>query len=273
MNFDDLLQSFNDLLNQFTENFMEFLPTIISVIAIVLAGFALAWIVKSILNRFTKRLVHLHENEKSKGRWKNLQLSRSLNLLSKAIYWLIVFIFVIVATELLGLPIITTWLSGLLKYFPNLLVSIIIITLGIIGGKLLRDLIATTTASQRLLNQNFLGLFVQYSIIALSILIAVDQIGIDISFLFGLIYITVAALLLGAGLAFGLGAKISVSNILASYYLQTIYKVGQPIKIEGIEGRIIQFKPTSVILETSEGQVTIPAKKFSEENSTLIKKD
>jgi small-conductance mechanosensitive channel len=79
--------------------------------------------------------------------------------------------------------------------------------------------------------------------------------------------------LFGAALSFGLGAKTSVSNILASYYLHNTYKEGDTVRINNIEGKIIHINSTSVILNTPDGQVSIPAKDFNEYVSVLIKKD
>jgi hypothetical protein len=66
-----------------------------------------------------------------------------------------------------------------------------------------------------------------------------------------------------------LGSRTSVSNILAAYYLQKIYKIGQTIKIGDVEGQISQMTPTALIVQTPEGQVMVPAKVFSEIVSTL----
>jgi small-conductance mechanosensitive channel len=70
-------------------------------------------------------------------------------------------------------------------------------------------------------------------------------------------------------LAFALGSQTSVSNILAAYYLQKIYKIGQTVKIGDIEGQITQMTPTALILQTPAGQMMVPAKVFSETVSTL----
>lgn len=115
-----------------------------------------------------------------------------------------------------------------------------------------------------------MGKLAQIIIILLTGLIAFDQIGINVSILINLIIIIIGALLFGAAFAFGLGARESVSNILASYYLQKIYKVGQVIQIGGKKGRIIEITPTAVILEASEGQLYIPAKEFNKETSILF---
>jgi small-conductance mechanosensitive channel len=113
---------------------------------------------------------------------------------------------------------------------------------------------------------------VQYSILLITILVAIEQIGIDIALVTIIIDIILAALLFGAALSFGLGAKTSVSNIIASYYVHNSYRAGDKIRINNVEGTIIQITSTAVILETPEGQITIPSKEFSEQTSMLLKK-
>jgi len=75
----------------------------------------------------------------------------------------------------------------------------------------------------------------------------------------------------GAALAFGIGSKETVSNILASYYLQKTYRVGQEVRIAGLEGRILEITSTAVSLDAPVGRVLVPARKFSEEASVLLK--
>jgi RNase P/RNase MRP subunit p29 len=46
--------------------------------------------------------------------------------------------------------------------------------------------------------------------------------------------------------------------------------VGQVVRIDGIEGRIVRITETSVILECAEGDVSVPARTFADQRSTLI---
>lgn len=273
MSYEQLLNDLGELLVQFRENLIAFIPKLIFAIVIILIGILIARLFQALVNRFIKNLDRFISSRKLQSGLKQIRLERSARLVGKIVFWIIIVFFLTAATEVLGLPIITTWLSGLVRYLPNILVAAIIVFLGIIGGRLLRDIITTASATAGLLYGNVLGRIAQYAILLITILIAVDQVGIDIAILTGVIDIVLAAILFGAALAFGLGARTSVSNILASYYLQSRYREGQTIKIGDIEGRIIQITPTAVILETAEGQESVPARKFSEDTSTLLKRE
>lgn len=102
-------------------------------------------------------------------------------------------------------------------------------------------------------------------------MIAVDQLGVDIAFLTNLFIIILSSILFGAALAFGLGARTSISNILGSYYVRKSYELGSKIKLEDLEGTIVKINDHSIALETKSGTVLIPAKDFSESRVTIIK--
>ena len=85
--------------------------------------------------------------------------------------------------------------------------------------------------------------------------------------------IALAVLLFGAALAFGLGAKTSVSNILGSYYFQKTYQVGNRVQIGEIVGLIVQISATTILLDTKSGKVSIPSKVFNEEKTILLTKN
>jgi small-conductance mechanosensitive channel len=273
MDKNQLLFDINSMLNQLEEITFSFLPKLVLAIFIFLIGFALARIIKALMNRFIARMERMLPNKILQQKVKQISADPSTRLVSNLIYWIIIIFFLTAATEVLGLPIITNWLGGLVTYLPNLLLAALLIFTGVIGGRLLRDIISTAITKTGAAFGEVLGQFAYNAIITISILLAITQIGVDLAILTGIINIVIAAVLFGAALAFGFGARTSISNILACYYLQSRYKVGETVKIDNFEGQIMEFTSTSLIVESDLGQITIPAKKFSEESSILVKKD
>jgi small-conductance mechanosensitive channel len=271
MDKNQVLFDINVMLNQLGDILVSFLPKLAVAVVIFLIGFALARIIKALMNRFINRMDRMLPGKILQKKLKQISTDPSTRLLSNLIYWIIIIFFLTTATEILGLPIITNWLGGLVNYLPNLLLAALLIFTGVIGGRLLRDTINTAAIKAGVTYGEVTGQFAYYVILSIAILLAITQIGVDLAILSGIIYIVLAAVLFGAALAFGFGAKTSISNILACYYLQSRYKIGETIKIGNIEGRILEFTSTSLILESDKGQITIPANKFNEECSVLIK--
>jgi small-conductance mechanosensitive channel len=262
----------NGMLNQLEEIIFVFLPKFALAIVIFFIGYVIARIIRALINRLINRMESITPNRVLQQKLQQISTDPSVRLISNMLYWIIIIFFLTAATEVLGLPIITNWLGGLVTYLPNILIATLLIFTGVIGGRILKDLISTAITKAGGTFGEMFGQFAYYIIITISVLIAITQIGVDLAILSDIINIVLAALLFGAALAFGFGAKTSISNILACYYLQSRYQTGERIKIDSMEGQILEFTSTSLILGTDEGEITIPAKKFSEESSLLIKK-
>ncbi len=188
----------------------------------------------------------------------------------RAVYWLVVVCSVMAATETLGLPVVTAWLSGVATFLPRVAVAILIVALGTVAARVMRHVVSSTAGAANVTAAERLGRVTEMALLLGTVLIAIEQLGIEISFLKATLLIMMGGLLLGAALAFGFGGRDLVANILSAHYVQRLYQVGQIVQIDGVEGRIVRIAETSVILECPEGDVSIPARRFADMRSTLI---
>jgi small-conductance mechanosensitive channel len=117
-----------------------------------------------------------------------------------------------------------------------------------------------------------LGRSAQIIILFTAIIIGIDQVGIDIAFLSVIAGIVLSAMLGGLALAFGLGARTHVSNIIAANQLRNLYHVGDKVRVGDIEGRILDITVSRLLIETDIGTVDIPAKLFDEQITTITEK-
>jgi len=273
MDYHQFVEDFIKLFNQFKESFFQFLPNVIASLFILLAGLLFARLIKTLTERFINRADRLIPHKNTRIRVKHFISEKPVSqVVGSVLYWIIFLFFLTAASEALGLPVVTAWLSGVADYLPRVLAAVSIGIAGIISGIIVRDIIVTTTASTGFIYGEIVGKLAQITLVLLALIIGIEQVGIDITLLISLITIIIGALLFGATFAFGLGARPSVSNILASYYLQKTYQVGHTIKIGDKEGQIVRITPVAVILDSTEGQVYIPAGKFSETASILVTK-
>lgn len=250
---------------------LELIPKLFLGLVVLFLGYLLARIVQSLVSRFIGYLDRtINKNISSQQLQVNLNSSRSF--ISRTFFWIIVFFFVTLFTEILGLPVITSWLAGLGEYLPNIIAGVVVVFFGIIFSRLASDLIKSRSFKTGIYSSAMLARVSKNMIMVITIIIAIDQLGVDISFLTTLTYILLSALLLGAAVAFGMGARTSVSNILASYYVARTYTEGDIVRMGTHEGRIIKITATSIYLETEAGQLIIPAKEFNEQTTVLVEK-
>ena len=139
-----------------------------------------------------------------------------------------------------------------------------------LGGHFLRDLILSAAASAGVAYGAALARLGQMAIFVVSVLVAVDQAGLNVSFLTSILLLVLGSGLLGAVLTFALGARTTVANILACHYLQKTYKLGHRVRVGGFQGEIVEITATTVVLEAEEGRVSVPASVFGEETSVLL---
>jgi len=270
MDFNWIIENLSALLNQFKQSVFELIPNIVAALVILLLGFIFARLIRSLIFRLVNNCYRIVPIQRIRDRIRWLLSEKPVsNVIGEAAYWILIFFFLTAATEALGLSIVTTWLSGITGYLPKILSAGLIGFIGFIASVILKDIVAAAATSMSLRYADALGTLTQISIVVVSTLIAVDLIGIDVTLLTNFVVIMLGAFLFAAALAFALGSRTSVSNILAAYYLQKIYKIGQTVKIGDVKGEIAQMTPTALMLHTAEGQVMVPAKVFSEIVSTL----
>jgi small-conductance mechanosensitive channel len=233
----------------------------------------LARALRSTIIRLSGRLDGLVRKQATDDFLKRFGVERPVsNVIGSIVFWLVLLLFFTAATETLGLPVLATWLSGVSYYLPRILVAALIIFAGLLAGNLAREAISAAATTAGLNYGQVLGRAVYVIILLIAIVTAVDQLGIESRFLTLTITIVIAALIGGAALAFGLGSRTTVSNIIAAHYLRQVYRVGDDVKIGAVHGKIVEIRPTCVILEGLDSRVLVPAKDFSETASMLITK-
>lgn len=191
-------------------------------------------------------------------------------LVGRFFYWLVFLIFIAAAIEMLGLPVVSTSVQRLASQLPNVVSGLVIVFVGVVVASLGGGVAAATAASAGLRYAGAVGRAAQVTLLLLAVLLGLEQIGIHGELVVAMLAVLVGTVLGGAALAFGLGARTAVSNIVGSYYVAQAYRVGQTVRVGDIEGRIVRTTATAVILDTARGQVQVPAGVFNEQPSVLV---
>jgi small-conductance mechanosensitive channel len=274
MDYSRWVEALDRSFNLFVQRVSEHLPNFLGGVLLVLGGWLLARVLRATVIRLSGRLDGLVRSQAKDDFLRRLGVDRPASVvIGSIVFWLVFLVFFTAATETLGLPVLATWLSGVSYYLPRILVAALIILAGLLAGNLARDALTATGSAAGLAYSELLGRAVYAIILLIAVVTGVDQLGIESRFLTLTITIVIAALIGGAALAFGLGSRTTVSNIIAAHYLRQTYRVGHSVRIGSHHGKIVEITPTAVVLEGPEGRVHVPAKDFSEVASVLIMKD
>jgi hypothetical protein len=177
------------------------------------------------------------------------------------VFWLVIAGAALIALPVLGVGGLPALLNAVLGFMPRLFVAFSIIVAGHLLGLLaahvlsrLNDEWSVDSAAPRLLH---------FSILAVAIVMGLQHISIDISFVTRLILILVGTASAGVMLAFSLGARQHVANLLARRELSRL-AVGDRVRVDDIEGVVVEVFSTGVDIATGEGIASVPAARMAE---------
>ncbi len=250
---------------------VEYLPSLLGGIVLFVFGLVVARFLKALTVRITNGLDRLFVRF-TLGKVADAEKlqERSASVAATVVYWVTVIVFAAAAAHVLGLVVLTEGLGTIAAYIPNLVTGILIIVAGFFLGNVaqqgVRRMMTTGTLRQRAI----IGRAAQGITVVTIFAIGLAQIGIDVSVFVVILAVMLGAFLGGGALAVGLGSQVLVRNIIGAHYISDKVVAGRRIRVGGHEGTILQRTPVSVVVETDEGQVVIPAKAFLEETSVLL---
>ncbi len=264
---DNLSKAANDVL----VNFVTYIPSLVGALVLLLLGWVFARLVRAGIVKGGDAANRLLDRFLTVGSWAGMRLSsRVLALVGNAAFWVIILFFITAATETARLDAFSSWLDGIVAYLPTLVAGGLIVLVGYLISTLVRDLVATTMSSAGLSQSALFGTLAQGVTFLTAVVIGIDQIGVDVSFLVTIVAIAIASVLGSLALAFGLGARTFVSNLIGAHYLQQEMQPGQMARFGAVEGEVLELTPTSVVLATEEGRMSVPAKTFNEEITIVL---
>ncbi len=261
------------ILGSIQESFFHLLPKLVVALVILFVGWLVAWSLRAVVRRVVARFSKRIAAKTTAIAWQQALADQGAGrVFSRSVYWLVLLVAVMVASEAIGLPVLTTYLAALAHYLPRVIAAIVVLFAGIIGGRLISDA-AMSTAFRLLPHQGQqLARLVRGVIVGAAILVAIKQLGVDVSLLTNIFLIVLAALLAGAAFAFGLGARSIIANILAMHYVNKSYDIGQQIRLGDDNGRIVRTTSTTVFVEHDEGELGIPGQQFFAERCLRVSK-
>jgi small-conductance mechanosensitive channel len=192
------------------------------------------------------------------------------DILGAIVFWAVLLFFIATAADALGIALLSAAVESLAVFVPRVLAAVLIIVAGLVIGNVARSAVTAAAARAGTSVAPALGQMVRIAIYIAAALLAISELGVDITLLTAILSVALAALLGGFAIAFGLGARTAISNIIGSHYLRQTFDVGQTIRVGEIEGTIIALTPTAVIVQVPDGRMVVPAKQFGEMPSMLV---
>lgn len=220
----------NAIVNTFT-NFLNTIPQLVWALIVLLIGFLIANIVRSLVLRGITSL-HIQKMVSNLG-FKDSTIDKTIghqiaNTFAEIIRWLIILVFLISFFNMVGLESISQFLIAILNYVPNIAAASIIFIIAILLAGFAEKWVKSTLSPLNPLTARLCAKIVSYSLVIIGSLIALSELKIAEYFINVLFIGFVATLTLAIGLSFGLGAKDVVKTMLSDWYDQLQHSPKKP---------------------------------------------
>jgi len=270
----DIATQLESALQETMANIVASLPSIAAALLLLLVGVIAARLIRGLTLRLL-HLLNLFLERILSGRTRAVVYFSSgiTRLVAGILFWITLFVFVTAALKTAGLTGVAAWLERVVDFLPGIVTGGLIILVGYILAGLVRDVTLAAAHSAEFTEAVVISRLAQAITLITALVIGLDQIGIDVSFLTTMLGISSAALLFGFALAFGLGARTLVSNLVAAHHLRDVLEPGQDIRMGDWEGTVLEVSSTAVILDTEAGRVSVPAKLYQEQAVVLLLAD
>jgi small-conductance mechanosensitive channel len=271
MDFTPLIAGVRDSLTELAVWLRAQQPRLLGAVALLAVGWVLAAVMRLLASRVVQGVGRILPGRMLRRGLPQPTVARQVSdIIGLVVFWGVLLFFVAAAADTLGLPVLSASLAGIGFYLPRLLGAILIVVLGLVFGNLAREGVTAAASAAGAPFAAAVGVTVRAAILTAAGLLAVAELGIDITLLTAVISVTLFAVLGAFAVAFGLGARTVMSNIIGAHYLRQTFEVGQQVRVGGIEGTIAGITATAVLVRVPEGEVVIPAKRFSEATAMVV---
>lgn len=197
--------------------FANFFPKFLGAILVFLAG----WIVAITLGKLVEKILKSFRVDKTmekvglKRRISGIDFGFTLSeFFGGLVKWFLILVFLMAATDILGLEQVTSFLNSIVLYLPNVVVAVVILSMVFLLGNLVYDVVKGSTAAAGVVSATLLAAISKWSIIIFGFFAALIQLGVA-STLVNTIFIGIIAMLsLAGGLALGLGGRDEAALML-----------------------------------------------------------
>ena len=270
-----------EAVTSFATTTAETLPKIIAAVILLIIGLIAGKIVGSIIEKTSRKILeksHLqnHNDDLVSQTSPNKDSSK---LISASVRWFIYLFFIIAAINALEFTQLSSALTDLWLWVPNLLAFILIIVIGLIVASVIGKWLDQELVKSEFGGSKYIKSGVKVIIYAVIFAIALTQLGIGQQIIPILISAFSWSIAIGIGAAIAIGLGFTLKEVLPSAISsmskqKTVLAVGQKVRIGEHEGVITASELLHIILVNDKNEsVVIPTKDLSSKSIIVLGKE
>ncbi len=191
-------------------NVAAFVPKLVAAVVVFLIG----WLIAVLLGRVAFHVIKvLQINRALEGLGFGGAMERgglkldAPKFFDELVKWFFIVVFLMAATNIVGLTQVTEFLRVVVFYLPNVIVASLVLLIGLLLARFLEHSVRASVKAARLASANFLALLARWSVLIFSFLIALDQLKVAPELIRIFVMGVVAMVAIAGGLALGLGGR------------------------------------------------------------------
>ena len=254
------------LLQGLLRQFMSAVPNIVGAIIIMIIG----WIISKLVAGIVRKILVSIKIDALAEKLNEIEIVHKANLniepsrvLSKILYYILMLIFTIAATDKLGMPAVSNLVSDLITYIPYLISALAVMVIGLLVSEFIKNVALTAMKSLGIPSANMIANIIFYFLLITVLMSALAQAQINTDFITSNLTLIIGAIAAAFAFGYGFASRDLMANYLASFYSKGKVKVGDVITIDGDEGEVIALDNTSLTLKTNEKQIIVPLSKLT----------
>jgi hypothetical protein len=206
-----------DPVREMLTRIMAYLPVLLAALLILIVGWIVAKIIKSIVNGVLK-VVRFDTLADKAGISEVLQKGNikttARQVVSSLVYWLVMIMVLVMVANALGLPKASDILSNLFAYIPKVIAALLVLVVAMFLASFVSGIVQTVAANPKLPKPDLLAGISRWTIIIFAVTIALAQLEIAALFVTTTFNIILGGIVLALALAFGLGGKDAAARYL-----------------------------------------------------------
>ncbi len=261
------LEILQDAFSNLIGGVIEFTPRILTTIIILVVG----WFVSKVIQRIVQRLAErfgLNQAIEKTGLADGLSQAQikqtPADMLGLFVFWLIFLNFLLMGFESLGLSAAVAQLQAIIAYLPRLLSAIFVFIIGALLAQFIGRLTQAGVASMGVEFHQIIGQAIRAVLMVVTAIVAVEQLGLDVTVLTNIFTNLIAIIAAGLALAFGLGGRDVAKNVLAGHYARDVFFIGDMIVIDEQEGTLEAIGTLNSEILIDEERLVVPNTRLTE---------
>ena len=206
-----------DPIRQMMTKIMAYLPVLLGALLILIVGWIVAKIIRSIVNGVLKvvRFDTLVDKAGISEVLKKGDLKiTARQVVTGLVYWLVMIMVLVMAANALGLPKASDILSNLFAYVPKVIAALLVLVVAMFLASFVSGIVRIAAGNANLPKPDLLAGISRWAIIVFAVTVSLAQLGIAPLLVTATFNIILAGIVLALALAFGLGGRDAAAKYI-----------------------------------------------------------